>query len=88
MKLTQQQLADKFKVTKARISAIQTGKTYANAGGNIRQPQKKGWYRRIPEEIRAAIRADYATGNYSTRELARKYGCDCSTIRRILNEEG
>lgn len=35
------QLADKFNVNQATISKIQLGKTYKNAGGKIRQTQKK-----------------------------------------------
>ena len=83
-KLTQQQLADKFKVTKTRISEIQTGKRYRNAGGTLREPQKPGAYHRIPDEIREQILADWATGQYSQRALARKFGYSHPTISNIV----
>ena len=82
--LTGKELAEKFGMTPAAISKIQIGKTYENAGGSIRQTRKKT--PRIPDEIRAAIRADWATGQYTQRELARKYGVSQGTIRKIINE--
>ncbi|MBR0061802.1 MAG: HNH endonuclease [Selenomonadaceae bacterium] len=83
-KLTQEQLAEKFGVKQNVISLIQQGKTYANAGGTVRTSLKQ----RVPDEIRAAIRADYATGNYSIRALARKYGYSHKTVWNIVHEEG
>ena len=83
--LTQDELAEMFGVKRQTISLIQRGKTYANVGGSVRKPQK--YTPRIPDEIRAAIRADWATGNYkSYSALGRKYGCDHKTIIRIVTE--
>ena len=80
--LTQEQLAAMFGVKQRTISYIQLGKTYENAGGNIRESKAK----RVPDEIRAAILADGATGQYTQRELARKFGYNRTTIQRIIHE--
>ena len=80
--LTQRQLAEKCGVKQSAIGLIQRGETYANAGGTIRKSKA----RRISEELKVKIRADYATGNYSINALAQKYGCAWETIRRIINE--
>ena len=80
--LSRQELAEKYVVDPTTIGLIQLGKTYENARGNIRKPQKQ----RIPDEIRAKIRADWATGLYTKAALARKFGCDRKTIRRVINE--
>ena len=86
--LTTYQLADKFGVTVETIRQIQRGKTHKNSGGIVREKQKRGWYRRVPDEIRDKIRADYVTGNYTQTQLARKYGVSQSTIRNIIAETG
>ena len=77
-----EQLAAMFGVKQQRISDIQLGKTYENECGTIRKPQKQ----RIPDEIRAKIRADWATGQYTKADLARKFGYRHSTIIKILRE--
>ena len=84
--LTQQQLAEMFGVHPTAIGQIQLGKSYANEGGTVRETQKRGWYHRIPDDIRAQIRADWATGLYTKAALARKYGVSHGTIRNIVNE--
>ena len=84
--LTLEQLATKFGMTVANVSKIQTGKRYPNASGTVRQAKPQKYTPRIPDEQREQIRADWATGLYSQRELARKYGCDPKTIRRIIRE--
>ena len=80
--LSQDELAAMFGVDKTAISLIQLGKSYPNEGGTIRKAQKQS--PRVPDEIRAQIRADYATGKYSQRALARKYGVSHTTICRII----
>ena len=82
--LSQQQLAEMFGMDRSSISAIQLGKTWNNAGGTIRQAKPKN--PRVPDEIRAKIRADWATGLYTKAALARKYGVGETTIRRIIRE--
>ena len=74
-----------FGLTPSAVSLIQTGKTYQNEGGIVRKKQKHP-RNYIPDEIRAAIRADRATGQYTKAELARKYGYCHETIRKIINE--
>ena len=82
--LSQQQLAEMFGMDRSSISAIQLGKTWNNAGGTNRQAKPKN--PRVPDEIRAKIRADWATGLYTKAALARKYGVGETTIRRIIRE--
>ena len=76
-----------FGVDPVTISYIQTGKTYADAGGTVRRPQKHGEYNRIPDEERAQIKADWATGKYSFRALGRKFGHSYFTISKIIRED-
>lgn len=79
------QLATMFSVTPPVINGIQLGKTYKTAGGAIRQAKPKP--PRIPDEIRAIIRAEYVYGSheFGSRALARKYGVHQSTILNIVN---
>lgn len=85
--LNQYQLAEKFDVAPMTISYIQRGKIYKNAGGKIRECRIK--MARIPDEIRAKIRAEYVKGSreFALVALAKKYGIDPATIRRIVNEQ-
>ncbi|MBR4153376.1 MAG: HNH endonuclease [Selenomonadaceae bacterium] len=83
--LTLKQLANKFGVVKSRISDIQRGKKYKTESGTVRE-KIIGARPRIPKEIRERIRADYSTGKFSIRALAKKYGYCRQTIRRILHE--
>ena len=83
--LSPQQLAEMFGMSQMAISAIQTGKTYENASGTVRG-KKQGGKPRVPDEIRAQIKADWATGLYTQRELAEKYGVSQPTICRIIRE--
>ena len=80
--LTQQQLAEMFGVGETTISDIQLGKTYQNAGGIIRQSK----FKRVPDEIRNQIKADWATGNYSYAALGKKFGYCAQTIWNIIHE--
>lgn len=79
--LTGVQLAEMFGVSASTISQIQTGKIYRNATGSVRKSKCSP----VSDEIRDQIRADWATGNYTKAALARKYGYDHKTIRRIIN---
>ena len=81
--LTQEQLAEMFGITKSTISEIQTGKTYENAGGNIRKAQKRS--PNVTDETKQKIRADWATGLYTKASLARKFGYTHTTIINIIN---
>ena len=83
--LTGRELAEQFGVAQCTISDIQLGKVYKNAGGNPRKKQKSGEYHRIPDDERAQILADWETGNYSQRQLARQYGVSQPTIWNIIH---
>lgn len=84
--LTGRQLASMFNLKPQSITQIQTGKTFKNAGGIIRQaaPQKE----RVPDSIRAQIRSEYIkrSGNFNCYTLAEKYGVCPQTIWRIINQ--
>lgn len=80
--LNARQLAEMFRVSKSRISAIQLGKTYKTAGGAVRDKIDK----RIPDEVRSQIRAEYKAGVHGcgSSALAKKYGVGKTTILRII----
>ena len=80
--LTQEQLATKFGVDNTTISEIQLGKSYANAGGTIRESKRQ----RISDEIREQIRVDWATGTFSYAALGKKFGYCAQTIWNIVHE--
>ena len=83
--LTQKQLAEKFSMSQRAISFIQLGKSYANAGGSIREKSEHP-HNYISDEIRNQIRADWATGNFTLQQLADKYGVGKRTVCRIIRE--
>ena len=78
--LTLEQLAEKFGMAATQISLIQRGKTYKEVGGTIRESKIK----RVSDETKQKIRADWATGLYTQRELAEKYGVSQPTISCIV----
>ncbi|MBR0061812.1 MAG: NUMOD4 motif-containing HNH endonuclease [Selenomonadaceae bacterium] len=80
--LTTYELAAMFGMSKAQISKIQTGKTYKEAGGTIRKPKK--YTPPLSDEIKQKILVDWATGNFTRKQLAEKYSLARSTINRIL----
>ena len=80
--LSQQQLGEKFGLSQMAISEIQLGKRYQNAGGSLRESKLQ----RISDEIRAQIKADWATGKYTQVQLAAKFGYCQQTISRIVRE--
>lgn len=84
--LSRKELAAMFGMTETNINAIQTGKLWGHVGGTVREKQKKGWYHRISDEKRVAIRADRATGNFTYEALAKKYNLARSTIWKVLYE--
>ena len=82
--LSRQELAEKFGMTPAAIGLIQLGKRYPNEGGTPRKP--KPYTPRIADEIRAKVKADWATGNYTQRAIARKHGISHTSVQQILRE--
>ena len=81
------QLAEKFGVANTVISAIQRGKTYKNVGGSIRAAQKPGEYRKISDEKRAQILADYQRGvkGHGYTSVGKRFGVDAKTVWNIVN---
>lgn len=82
--LTQEELGAMFGLHPSAISLIQLGKNFKGIGGTVRQPKKRS--PNVPEETKQRIRADWATGNFTKTQLARKYGYCLSTICNIVNE--
>jgi DNA-binding XRE family transcriptional regulator len=78
--LTTVELAEKFGVDERTISAIQLGKKWQHVGGTVRKSK------RVSVETKQLIRADWATGQYSQRQLAKMYNVTQQTISRIINE--
>lgn len=80
------ELAKNFGITATAISYIQQGKTYRNAGGNVRKAHTPGEAQKIPNEICVAIRSEYVKGSkeYGTYALAKKYRIHQATVWRII----
>lgn len=82
--MTVTQLAKFFGVDKMVISNVQLGKSYKNAGGEIRVSQKHI----VPKEIRETIRrvCKPYDANFGVKALARKYRVNETTIYQIIRE--
>ncbi|MBR1646990.1 MAG: HNH endonuclease [Selenomonadaceae bacterium] len=84
--LTGRVLARMFDVSPQTISAIQIGKAYKDAGGTIREAQKRSV---IPNSVRNEIRRLSVKGSreFGSYGLAGKYGVVSSTIIKIIHEK-
>lgn len=84
--LTTCQLGEMFGVTPATINLIQRGKTYRDAGGTIRAPQK--YSPPIPNAVKEEIRRLYVKGSrdFNCYTLARKFGYSPAAICKIVNK--
>lgn len=84
---TVNQFREMFNVGRNTIRDVQLGKSYKSVGGVISSEKKSS--RRIPDKIRAQIRADYKKGVYGHGScvLAKKYGVNPLTILNIANEK-
>ena len=80
--LTGRQLAKKLEVTDSVVRYAQLGKTYKNVGGTIRDKIKQ----RVPKNVREQIRQEFVpySREFGACALARKYGCDPTTILYIV----
>lgn len=83
--LSQYKLAERFGVSLSTIGEIQLGRKYKSAGGTIRGKID----RRIPDEVREQIRAEYQEGvrGCGSFVLAKKYGVHQTTILDIVKEK-
>lgn len=83
--LTIDELAKKFNCNPRKISQIQLGQTYKNAGG---EPRSQLDRRKLANEIREQIRAEFKYGDtqFGACGLARKYGVCHATILNIIKE--
>lgn len=79
------QLVEKFGVGETVICRIQTGETYKNAGGSVRQARKHNC---LNDNQRAEVRKLYVFGSkeFGSVALGRQYGVDSSVILRIIRE--
>lgn len=77
-------LAEKFGVDQTTISAIQLGKRYKSAGGNVHESKVP----RVPDNIRDEIRRLYVRGSkeFGSTALAEKFGVSQPTILKIVKE--
>ena len=84
--LTSRELAEMFGVDQSTIGKIQRGERYKNCGGTVRKSKR----RRVPADIRAEIKARYQKGvsGCGILALAKQFGYDNKTIRKIVKEEG
>lgn len=80
--LTQNELAEMFGVNITRISAVQRGKTYTNAGGTIRESLKP----RVSDEIRGEVRKLNHHDGYDIPTLSKMFGISKTTIFRIIHD--
>ena len=76
------EFAKMFGVDPQAISNIQCGRTYKNVGGTIRNRIKQ----RVPDAVRDQIRQEFVpySREFGACALARKYGCDPTTILYIV----
>lgn len=87
--LTGLELAIKFGVGMNAINNIQLGKTYKNAGGQIRKPNYDTRFKpKLTIEQRKQIRRLFIRGSkeFGVCALSRKYGVSHATILNILKE--
>lgn len=82
--LTQYELAKLFNVKQSIISCIQLGKSYKHVEGTLRKPIVH-----LTAEQQSEIRRLYKpySREFSTRALAKKFGCKPTTIWLIIHEE-
>lgn len=78
--ITQQAIADEVGISQSSIAAIQTGKIYRDAPGDIRMPDARSMrQRKLNKDQVRDIRSSCLTGV----ALAAKYGVATSTISKI-----
>ena len=82
--LTREQLAIMFNTNPPTISVIQTGKSYANCGGTIREPRKQHF---LTPEQKAEIRRLYIKGSkdFNCYTIAEMFNCTPATIFKIVH---
>lgn len=80
-------LAKQFNVSQPTISNVQIGKTYRNAGGTAREPNRHT-SRKFSNDVRNEIRRLYVRGSheFGSPALAKKFGVSQPTILNIVRE--
>lgn len=76
------ELAEKFGVTQATISSIQTGKHFESAGGVVREARKHNY---LTAEQKDEILRRYKAGDVTQTELAKEFGHSTATIWKIIH---
>lgn len=85
-KLTSAEIAERFNVSVVEVRAIRRGDCWKNTGGKIRERQR---HIRLTDDVREEIRRLYVSGSheFGSRALAKKFGCDSTTILNIIHEK-
>lgn len=82
-KFTQVQLARRYQVSQGTVSA--TIRRIKNMGATHGGKPRTGHYRvKVTPEMKAQMKAMYATGKHSQQELAEKFGCDQTYVSLIV----
>ena len=86
--LTQVQLAVMFNVGATTIHNVQTGKSYQDAGGTVREARACKHTPRVPDNVRSEIRRLYKYGvkGCGSTSLARRFGIGETAVWRIVHE--
>lgn len=79
--LSTYKLAEMFKVSRRTITDVQCGRKYKNVAGKIRQAKPTS---HVAKETHIAIRNN--AENLSANKLAKMFGHDVRTVRKILAE--
>ena len=83
-KFTQMQLASRYRVSQATISA--TIRNAYNMGTGEKSPRRSGNFRRkVSTEQEAMVRQMYRTGKFTQQQLATQVGCTQANISRIIH---
>ena len=83
-KYTQQELANKYEVTRSRISVIVTGKARKEAGGPITKSTAKSRSKVSENKVRKVLRL-FATGEYLQKDIVELTGLGEKTVSNIVN---
>lgn len=82
-KFTQAELAKRYEVSQATVSATIRGAK--NMGDGKGSAPRIGHYRRkLTDEAKTRIRDLYATGDFTQKQLAEQFGCDQTNISLIV----
>jgi transposase len=83
-KFTQVQLAARYRVSQATVSATIRGKRNMGEGGD-KHAKRSGHYKhKLTAEQRGSIKQEYLAGGITQKQLAEKYGCDQTYVSLLI----